>query len=124
MSSLRASPPVSGSSHSAFYRTNASDRPSGDDRAGSPRRTLIGQFIVENVVLTVLGGLAAFVLAFILLRAFDAADFMPGAHFDLNLRVFAWGMLIAAFLIWWWAWWRSSGRPCRFWKTGALGALS
>jgi putative ABC transport system permease protein len=64
---------------------------------GAPRRMLIGQFIVENVVLTVLGGLAAFVLAFLLLRAFDAADFMPGAHFDLNLRVFAWGMLLAAF---------------------------
>jgi putative ABC transport system permease protein len=64
---------------------------------GAPRRMLIGQFIVENIVLTVLGGVAAFVLAFLLLRAFAAADFMPGAHFDLNLRVFAWGMLIAAF---------------------------
>ena len=64
---------------------------------GAPRRMLIGQFIVENVVLTVLGGVAAFVLAFVLLRVFAAADFMPGAHFDLNLRVFAWGMLIAAF---------------------------
>ncbi len=64
---------------------------------GAPRRALIGQFVVENVVLTVLGGAAAFVLAFILLSIFDAVDFLPGAHFDLNLRVFAWGMLIAAF---------------------------
>ncbi|HEX9460934.1 MAG TPA: ABC transporter permease [Thermoanaerobaculia bacterium] len=64
---------------------------------GAPRRALIGQFVVENVVLTVIGGAAAFVLAFVLLRAFDAVEFVPGAHFDLNLRVFAWGMLIAAF---------------------------
>ncbi|MGA8810615.1 MAG: FtsX-like permease family protein, partial [Thermoanaerobaculia bacterium] len=64
---------------------------------GAPRRALIGQFVVENVVLTVLGGVAAFVLAFILLRVFDALEFLPGARFDLNLRVFAWGMLIAAF---------------------------
>jgi putative ABC transport system permease protein len=64
---------------------------------GAPRRALIGQFVVENVVLTVLGGAAAFVLAFILLRVFDAVEFLPGARFDLNLRVFAWGMLIAAF---------------------------
>ena len=58
---------------------------------------LIGQFVIENVVLTILGGFAAFLLAFVLLRVFDAVEFMPGAHFDLNLRVFAWGMLIAAF---------------------------
>lgn len=64
---------------------------------GAPRRMLIGQFVVENVVLTVIGGAAAFVLAFILLRVFDAVEFLPGARFDLNLRVFAWGMLIAAF---------------------------
>jgi putative ABC transport system permease protein len=64
---------------------------------GAPRRALIGQFVVENVVLTVLGGVAAFVLAFILLRVFDALEFLPGARFDLNLRVFAWGMLIAVF---------------------------
>jgi putative ABC transport system permease protein len=64
---------------------------------GAPRRMLIGQFIVENVVLTVLGGLAAFAVAFILLRAFNAVELVPGAHLDLNLTVFAWGMLIAAF---------------------------
>lgn len=64
---------------------------------GAPRRMLIGQFVVENIVLTVLGGGAAFVLAFILLRAFAALEFFPGAHFDLNLRVFAWGMVIAIF---------------------------
>jgi putative ABC transport system permease protein len=64
---------------------------------GAPRRMLIGQFILENVVLTILGGLIAFALAFILLRAFGSLEFLPGAHFDLNVRIFGWGMLIAAF---------------------------
>ncbi|MGH9423906.1 MAG: ABC transporter permease, partial [Thermoanaerobaculia bacterium] len=64
---------------------------------GAPRRMLIGQFILENVVLTILGGLIAFALAFVLLRAFASLEFLPGAHFDLNLRIFGWGMLIAAF---------------------------
>ena len=64
---------------------------------GAPRRMLVGQFILENIVLTVIGGAAAFVLAFFLLQAFASFEIFPGAHFDLNLRVFGWGMLIAAF---------------------------
>lgn len=64
---------------------------------GAPRRMLIGQFILENIVLTVIGGGAAFVLAFFMLQAFASVELIPGAHFDLNLRVFGWGMLIAAF---------------------------
>lgn len=64
---------------------------------GAPRRMLVGQFILENIVLTVIGGGAAFVLAFFMLQAFASIEFIPGAHFDLNLRVFGWGMLIAAF---------------------------
>jgi putative ABC transport system permease protein len=64
---------------------------------GAPKRMLIGQFVMENVVLTLIGGGAAFVLAFVLLRAFDSFELVPGMHFDLNLRVFGYGILIAAF---------------------------
>jgi putative ABC transport system permease protein len=64
---------------------------------GAPRRALVGQFIVENVVLTLIGGALAFVLAFVALRLFAASDLLPDAHFDLNLRVFGAGMLLAAF---------------------------
>jgi putative ABC transport system permease protein len=64
---------------------------------GAPRRALIGQFIVENIILTLLGGVIAFALALFALRALDGANLIPGAHFDLNLRVFAVGMAIAAF---------------------------
>jgi putative ABC transport system permease protein len=64
---------------------------------GAPRRALIGQFVMENVVLTLLGGIIAFVFALFVLRGIDAVSIIPGAHFELNLRVFAYGMLIAAF---------------------------
>lgn len=64
---------------------------------GAPRRALVGQFVMENVVLTLIGGAIAFVLAFFVLRALKASDLIPSADFELNLRVFAWGMLIAVF---------------------------
>lgn len=64
---------------------------------GASSRALIGQFVVENVVLTLLGGLLGFILAAITLRAFTMSELLPDAHFDLNLPIFLYGMLIAAF---------------------------
>jgi putative ABC transport system permease protein len=64
---------------------------------GAPRRSLVGQFVMENVVLTLIGGAIAFVLAFAILRVMEISDFIPSAHFDLSLRVFGYGMLLAIF---------------------------
>jgi putative ABC transport system permease protein len=64
---------------------------------GAPRRTLVGQFVFENIVLTLLGGAIAFVFALFVLHGIDRADLLPGAHFELNVRVFAYAMIIAAF---------------------------
>ena len=64
---------------------------------GAPRRALVAQFIAENVVLTLIGGVIAFLLAIVLLRAIEASALVPDAHFDLNLRVFGYGVLIAVF---------------------------
>jgi putative ABC transport system permease protein len=64
---------------------------------GAPRRALVMQFVAENVVLTLIGGAIAFVLAVVMLRALEAAAFIPDARFDLNLRVFAYGVVIAVF---------------------------
>lgn len=64
---------------------------------GAPPRTLIGQFVMENVVLTLIGGALAFVLAFIAVRGLSSLELLPGVRFELNPRVFAWGMLTAAF---------------------------
>ena len=62
---------------------------------GASSRTLIGQFVVENVVLTLFGGLIGFALSIFCLRMIAAADLLPNAMFDINLRIFAYGMLLA-----------------------------
>jgi putative ABC transport system permease protein len=64
---------------------------------GASSRTLIGQFVMENVLLTVLGGTIAFVLAAWALHEISAAQFVPYAVFDVNVRIFLYGMLLAAF---------------------------
>lgn len=64
---------------------------------GASSRMLIGQFVMENVVLTVLGGVIAFLLATWVLMLISNAQFIPYAIFRVNARVFGYGMLIAAF---------------------------
>ena len=64
---------------------------------GASSRTLVGQFVMENVVLTVIGGVFAFVLATWALAMISRAQFIPYAVFSVNLRIFGYGMLLAAF---------------------------
>ncbi|HYI12952.1 MAG TPA: ABC transporter permease [Thermoanaerobaculia bacterium] len=63
---------------------------------GASSRTLVAQFIVENIVLTVLGGAIGFVLSIFVLRALSQIELIPYAIFDVNLRIFGYGMLLAA----------------------------
>ena len=64
---------------------------------GASSRTLVGQFVMENVVLTVIGGVVAFVLATWILSLISSAQFIPYATFKVNPRIFGYGMLLAAF---------------------------
>lgn len=64
---------------------------------GASSRTLVGQFVMENVVLTVIGGVMAFVLATWILALISSAQFIPYATFKVNPRIFGYGMLLAAF---------------------------
>lgn len=64
---------------------------------GASRGALIGQFVGENVLLTLIGGAISFVLTFLALRVIEASDLIPDAHFDIDFRIFAYGMFIAAF---------------------------
>lgn len=64
---------------------------------GASSWVLCGQFIVENLVLTLCGGLIAFVLAHFVLGAINASGLVPYAQFALNLRVLLVGLAIAAF---------------------------
>jgi putative ABC transport system permease protein len=64
---------------------------------GAPRLTLVWQFVVENVVLTLIGGLAGFGLAVLALHVINTANLFPSAVFEVNFRIFGYGMLIAVF---------------------------
>lgn len=64
---------------------------------GAPRPALISQFVVENVVLTLIGGAVGFGLAVAALAALTSSGLIPNAQFEMNVRIFAYGMLLAAF---------------------------
>jgi putative ABC transport system permease protein len=62
---------------------------------GAPARTLVVQFLVENVLLTILGGVIGLVLTVFVIRALNTSGLLRYAQFSMNLRVFGYGMLIA-----------------------------
>ena len=62
---------------------------------GASSRTLVFQFVVENIVLTLCGALVAFVLSTAMLGAINRSGIVEHAGLGLNLRVFAWGVVTA-----------------------------
>jgi putative ABC transport system permease protein len=62
---------------------------------GAPRRALVAQFLVENIVLTLLGAVLGLLLAAATLAAINASGFIPYSNFALNFRVFAWAVVLA-----------------------------
>lgn len=64
---------------------------------GASSWTLVGQFVMENVVLTLIGGLIGFVLSAVVLRGITAAGILTYAQFHVNYRVFLIGMLMTLF---------------------------
>ncbi|HSB16442.1 MAG TPA: FtsX-like permease family protein, partial [Bryobacteraceae bacterium] len=64
---------------------------------GASSLTLVGQFVMENVLLTLIGGLIGFVLSAVVLRGITAAGILAYAQFQVNYRVFLIGMLMTLF---------------------------
>ena len=62
---------------------------------GASTRKLVGQFVIENVVLTVIGGLAGLILASMVLMAINNMDLIPYAQLRVNFRIFGYAMLMA-----------------------------
>ena len=62
---------------------------------GAPTRSLIGQFVVENVILTLAGGAIGLVLSALVLRAINRSGMFAHSAFAVNPRVFAYGVLLA-----------------------------
>jgi putative ABC transport system permease protein len=62
---------------------------------GASSWTLVGQFLVESVVLTVIGGAVGLVLSALALQVLRNADFVPYGELSLNFRVFFYGLGLA-----------------------------
>ena len=64
---------------------------------GASSWTLVGQFVVENVLLTLVGGLIGFILSAAVLNMLSNSYLIPYAQFHVNYRIFAYGLLMAVF---------------------------
>lgn len=62
---------------------------------GASSRTLVVQFVVENLALTIIGGLVGFLLAGFVLRSINQSGLIPYAELTLNTRIFLWGIALA-----------------------------
>lgn len=64
---------------------------------GASSITLVGQFIVENIIVTIIGGFLSLFLAAIILGIVNQSHIVPDMTFALNFRIFFTSMLIAIF---------------------------
>jgi putative ABC transport system permease protein len=64
---------------------------------GASSWTLVGQFIVENVMLTLLGGAVGFAMSRFVLQFITGSGWFPYAEFHLNHRIFLGGFILAVF---------------------------
>ncbi|AKQ47220.1 hypothetical protein TH63_18760 [Rufibacter radiotolerans] len=61
---------------------------------GASSKVIIGQFVVENVFLTLIGGLLGLVLSLGVMHLINNSGIIVYADLGLNIRVFAWGILL------------------------------
>lgn len=64
---------------------------------GASSGRLVGQFVVENVVLSLLGAVIGLLLAALALGALNRSGLIPYSDFQLNWRVFGYGLLLTVF---------------------------
>ncbi|MGE0640577.1 MAG: ABC transporter permease [Thermoanaerobaculia bacterium] len=62
---------------------------------GAPRRALLGQFLLENVVLALVGGGIGFALAALAIAGINASGLVPYLDLGLSLAVAGWTVLAA-----------------------------
>jgi len=60
---------------------------------GASSKTLVYQFIVENLILTILGGCIGIILSFIIIQIINNAYLIPNLVLTLNLTVLSIGLL-------------------------------
>ena len=60
---------------------------------GASSMTLVGQFIIENIILTVLGGIVSIILAFFILQLVNGSGFLPDTVLHMNFTVLLYSLL-------------------------------
>lgn len=64
---------------------------------GASSKTLVYQFIVENIILTLIGGLIGVVLSVLAIYMINATDLISNLHLTLNLRVLFYSLIACLF---------------------------
>ena len=64
---------------------------------GASSRTLVYQFIVENIILTLLGGIIGVVLTFIILQFLNSLNLIANLELTINFTVLFFGLLTCIF---------------------------
>jgi putative ABC transport system permease protein len=64
---------------------------------GASSRTLVGQFLVESVLLTLVGGLLGLIAAEVLMAVVNDTGIVPYANVHVNYRVFVAGLVLSVF---------------------------
>jgi putative ABC transport system permease protein len=64
---------------------------------GASSKTLVLQFIVENVILTLLGGIIAIILSAIILQVFNSSDLLRNVQLSINVRVVIYAIIACLF---------------------------
>ena len=64
---------------------------------GASSIVLMGQFIIENLILTLIGGLIAYFISGIILTYINDTGIVPWGFIDLDTRVFIYSMIVAIF---------------------------
>ncbi|WP_196137142.1 ABC transporter permease [Aliikangiella sp. G2MR2-5] len=60
---------------------------------GASSNQLISQFVIENMLLTLIGGLVAMTLTYLIIQAIELSGILPFLDIAFNFRFFAWGLL-------------------------------
>lgn len=60
---------------------------------GASSTQLVGQFIVENILLTLIGGIMAMILSVVVISLVESSGVIPYTDFQFSWRVFCYGLL-------------------------------
>ncbi len=61
---------------------------------GASSKHLVGQFLVESILLTAIGGIFGFAFAYGVLQFIVSVDLIPNAQFTINLKIFISGLVL------------------------------